>query len=206
MTKLMSSIRKTKEEQVATAFENVIKMLEARKYTISSQEKEQITAHLQENSSESIINIDINDELGLCLFKKKLPASNIEIPLTPQHKIIITPDIKGIRSYMERNKRVDRKQCEIFGFEHMQVDLLAYCEQPKFRWLTPEEKKEVLERYNTKTKLLPKLCYDDPVTRWYKRALGDVVEITRGNPVMGYEIVYKAVTAKHSHEDFTTKP
>lgn len=206
MIKLMSSIRKTKEEQVVTAIENVIKMLEARKYKFSSTDKDKIFKHIAEHSSESIINIDIEDSLSICLFKKKLPASMIEIPFTPEHKIIVTPDIKSIRSYMERNKRPDRKQCEIFSFEHMQVDLLAYCEQPKFRWLTPEEKLEILQKYNTKTKLLPKLCYDDPVVRWYKRSIGDIVEITRGNPVMGYEIVYKSVTGKHSHEDFSNKP
>lgn len=64
---------------------------------------------------------------------------------------------------------------------------------PKFRILSEEEKKAVLERYKTTPEKLPKILSSDPVVVKIGAKKGDILEIKRTSEVAGEYIYYRVV-------------
>ena len=64
---------------------------------------------------------------------------------------------------------------------------------PRFRILTEEEKKQVLERFNTTEKKLPKILSDDPAVEVLKAKPGNLLEITRSSKIAGESLYYRIV-------------
>jgi len=64
---------------------------------------------------------------------------------------------------------------------------------PRFRILTEGEKKQVLERFNTNEKKLPRILADDPAVGVLKAKPGDLLEITRTSKIAGESLYYRIV-------------
>ena len=204
----MSIVQRNPHELIKIVAENICQMLKDRGLSLSDKEVSTLVQEVRKQERDSLlIKYQVKPDLLIMIFMRKMSSADIEIPAEPLHKLIISVDKKNITSYLDRNrhKRQDRKNCEIFSFNHLLVNITKHRYQPKFRWLTPEEKKEVLKRYKTKAKNLPKICFDDPITKWYFKKIGDVVEIIRSNPVMGQEVSYRVVTGNQSHAMFCSR-
>ena len=64
---------------------------------------------------------------------------------------------------------------------------------PKFRVLSEEEKKTVLEKFRTTPDKLPKILEADPVVARMGAKRGDMLEITRNSEVAGKCTYYRIV-------------
>jgi len=64
---------------------------------------------------------------------------------------------------------------------------------PKFKVLSGEEKKQVLERFKTTDEKLPKILESDPVVKKLGAKEGDVLEIVRSSDVSGDSLYYRIV-------------
>lgn len=59
--------------------------------------------------------------------------------------------------------------------------------------LSEEEKKQLLERFETTERKLPKILKSDPVVNKFNAKTGDVLEIVRSSEVSGESVYYRIV-------------
>tara|TARA_B110000208_G_scaffold179812_1_gene228931 strand:+ start:280 stop:891 length:612 start_codon:yes stop_codon:yes gene_type:complete len=105
-----------------------------------------------------------------------------------KHNIFI---IKNIQNKIWN--RLIEYNIEIFyDFEFM-LNLIDHDLQPKFKKLSNDEKKEFFNIYNIQLKKLPKMLLYDPIARYYKYEIDDIIQITRPSITSGYSITYRAV-------------
>jgi len=64
---------------------------------------------------------------------------------------------------------------------------------PKHEILSEEEIEKVLDKYGVEKKELPKIKNNDPVVKAIEAEVGDVLEITRENPLAGKTEYYRVV-------------
>jgi len=64
---------------------------------------------------------------------------------------------------------------------------------PRHEVLTPQERKEVLERFNINKEQLPKTLDSDPVVKEIAAKVGDVMRIIRKSQTAGESVYYRVV-------------
>lgn len=64
---------------------------------------------------------------------------------------------------------------------------------PQHEILSKEETEKLLKKYNISKIQLPKIFIDDPALKGLNAKVGDVIKITREEPVIGKNIVYRVV-------------
>ncbi|MFH1788908.1 MAG: DNA-directed RNA polymerase subunit H [Candidatus Altiarchaeota archaeon] len=64
---------------------------------------------------------------------------------------------------------------------------------PKHEVMTPEEVEEVLVKFKASKNDLPRIKVDDPALSKLEVQKGDVIKITRKNPVIGHSLYYRVV-------------
>jgi len=64
---------------------------------------------------------------------------------------------------------------------------------PKHEILPEEEIQEILDKYGVKKEELPKIKDNDPVVKAIGAEVGDLLEITRENPLAGKTKYYRVV-------------
>ncbi len=73
--------------------------------------------------------------------------------------------------------------------------ILEHFLVPKHRVLSPEEAKQVLEKYRITPHQLPAILVSDPVVKAIGAKPGDIIEITRDSPTAGKAIYYRFVVS-----------
>jgi DNA-directed RNA polymerase subunit H (RpoH/RPB5) len=73
------------------------------------------------------------------------------------------------------------------------INILEHDLVPKFKILSKEEKKQLLERFKTRDDKLPKVLESDPVVKKLNAKVGDVLEIVRSSDVSGESVYYRIV-------------
>lgn len=64
---------------------------------------------------------------------------------------------------------------------------------PYHEILSEEETEKLLNKYNISKIQLPKIFIDDPALKGLNAKVGDVIKITREDPVVGKNIAYRVV-------------
>ena len=64
---------------------------------------------------------------------------------------------------------------------------------PKHELLSSEEAESILKRYNVTRVEMPKIRLKDPAIAHLKTGVGDLIKITRKNPVTGKSYYYRVV-------------
>jgi DNA-directed RNA polymerase subunit H len=72
-------------------------------------------------------------------------------------------------------------------------NILNHVLVPKFRILSEDEKKTVLEKFRTTKDKLPKILEADPIVVRISAKKGDLIEITRKSEVAGESLYYRVV-------------
>ena len=147
------------------------------------------------NKETNEINIKLNNgkELLIKFFINKLSSikkiDDIEnIIKNNKHNIFI---IKNIQNKIW-NQLIEYNIEIFYDFEFM-LNLIDHDLQPKFKKLSNDEKKEFFNIYNIQLKKLPKMLLYDPIARYYKYEIDDIIQITRPSITSGYSITYRAV-------------
>ncbi|MCS7126191.1 MAG: DNA-directed RNA polymerase subunit H [Aigarchaeota archaeon] len=76
------------------------------------------------------------------------------------------------------------------------ISILEHELVPPHRVLTPEEAREVLERYGIQPQQLPYILVSDPVVREIGAKPGDIIEIRRRSHTAGEAIYYRLVVTE----------
>jgi len=84
------------------------------------------------------------------------------------------------------------RQMEIFQESDLLVNITQHELVPKHVLLSPEEKKQLLDRYRLKLNQLPRILKDDAVARYLGLRRGDVVKIIRKSTTAGRYASYRA--------------
>lgn len=75
----------------------------------------------------------------------------------------------------------------------VEFDVRKHVLVPKHEVLSPEEARQVLEKFKVTPHQLPLIKASDPAARAIGAKPGDIVRITRDSPTAGKAIVYRYV-------------
>jgi DNA-directed RNA polymerase subunit H len=77
--------------------------------------------------------------------------------------------------------------------EEIPIDIFKSKLVPDCKILSPEEEKEVLERYNISKQQLPRVLINDSVIKAMDAKIGNIIEFTRKRKTAGLSNFYRLV-------------
>eukprot|EP00898_Chlorokybus_atmophyticus_P003253 jgi/Chlat1/3929/Chrsp26S00307 len=188
----------------------VWQMLADRGYLVSPAELELTREVFRERYGEE----PKRDELTILVPRKEDPSMQVFVFFPEDTKV----GVKTIKTYAERMKAEGvghaimvvqssltafAKQClaemapkyriEQFQEAELLVNITKHVLVPQHILLTPEEKRQLLERYRVKETQLPRIQLSDPVARYYGMTRGQVVRIIRSSETAGRYVTYRLV-------------
>ena len=147
------------------------------------------------NINNNQINIKLNNkkELLIIFFINKISSlKKIDdinnILKNNKHNIFI---IKNIQNKIW--SQLIEYNIEIFYYFEFMINLIDHHLQPKFKKLSIKEIEDFNNTYNIKSNTLPKMLLFDPISRYYKYNIGDIIQITRPSITSGYSTIYRVV-------------
>ncbi|BFU19051.1 RNA polymerase Rpb5 domain containing protein [Entamoeba histolytica HM-1:IMSS-B] len=95
-----------------------------------------------------------------------------------------------VKQMMEQPREV---KWEALLEDELIVNVTHHILVPQHILLSPEEKQELLKKYQVKESQLPRLLTSDPISKYYGFQRGDVVKIIRKSETAGRYVTYRAV-------------
>ncbi|GAA5832765.1 hypothetical protein JCM11251_005754 [Rhodosporidiobolus azoricus] len=102
------------------------------------------------------------------------------------YKTSMTPSANKVITAMAH-----QYQIEAFQESELLVNITQHVLVPQHEVMTPEQKKQLLQRYRLKDTQLPRIQVHDPVARYYGLRRGQVVKITRSSETAGRYVSYR---------------
>lgn len=107
--------------------------------------------------------------------------------------LILTKDDKLNPTVKKTLELPEYSIVEVFHERQMIINIMRHDLQPQIRILTEEEKRTVLNRYETPASRFPVLRHDDPVARYYALQAGQMISETQLCPTQAVSITYRIV-------------
>ncbi|EKM57769.1 uncharacterized protein PHACADRAFT_251606 [Phanerochaete carnosa HHB-10118-sp] len=108
-----------------------------------------------------------------------------------QRGIIVFPGIMTPSARKVIVAMASQYKLEEFSEADLLVNITHHTLVPRHDVLTPEQKKNLLEKYRLKETQLPRIQLADPVARYYGLRRGQVVKITRPSETSGRYASYR---------------
>lgn len=194
-------IMKSNDDVIDTILTNIVKMLNKRNIIYNENVEKSIKTLLSKRNDEMLykLTVDSDDKhFQIAIIRHKITALGkghgiIEFINTykDENKIIIVSGIgsKALQSILNMNEKT-----EIFLEKDMLLDFGSHDLFVPYERLTPEQQAEVLLKYNTKKKNLPKRGYNNLDVRYYNLKLGEIVRIVRPSEKSGTVNFYVIIT------------
>ncbi len=100
----------------------------------------------------------------------------------------------ALRTLEDFNANFPDKFIEYFEYSELLINITKHILVPFHTVLTPDEKSEIIKKYQLKKEAqLPKLYRTDPIARYYGLRKGDVVKVTRPSSTSTTYITYRIV-------------
>jgi DNA-directed RNA polymerase I, II, and III subunit RPABC1 len=184
----------------------VIEMIQDRGFSIPESENISFEVFMLKYENKNL-DIFIENDDGKKIFVhfhnevKNFSKSDLKNIMTKVMSLYNDPDISIILILREKeNSAVSKelmkdtfKNVEIFLKKNMMFNITRHVYVPKHIILTPEEEKEVLEKYSTTKGKLPKMSKNDPVAKYYGMKTDQICKIIRRSPEVGESIYYRLV-------------
>jgi len=184
-------------------------MLHDRGYIVSQAEldltKEEFKAKYSEapsRESMSIVKRNKDDPTDqICVFfpdERKVGMKSIATYVEKMKETGINRAIIVVQDSMTAFAKRAVSEMPLYHMEQvLETELLINITQhqlvPKHVVLSPEEKKDLLERYKLRDTQLPRMQVTDPIARYYGMRRGTVVKIIRPSETAGKYITYRLV-------------
>lgn len=158
-----------------------------------SRESLTILVEKADDSSDSlIVFFPVDDKVGvkpIKTYSERMKEQNVMKAIIVV-KVSLTPFCKqAIKEMVQRGFRF-----EYFRDAELLIDITEHKLVPQHQVLTPQEKKELLNRYKLKPSQLPRIQVVDPVARYYGLSPGQVVKIVRPSETAGRYVTYRICT------------
>ena len=181
-------------EEKKIIFKNILLMIYNRGLINKSDIDKLYSNNLKtKETTEITIKLNNKKELLIKFFINKLSSikkiDNIE-NIIKNNKLNIFV-IKSIQNKIW--SQLIKHNIEIFYNYEFMINLIDHDLQPKFKKLTDDEKKDFMNTYDIQISKLPKLLLYDPISRYYKYNIDDIIQIKRPSITSGYSITYRAV-------------
>ena len=185
----------------------IIEMLEDRGYSVPEIENltfEQFMIKYNNKNLDIFINDESKNKKIYIHFYNELKnfsksdLKNIMQKITSEYQdeniniILLLRDKENSAVTKELNK-TSFTNVEIFLKSNMIFNITHHEYVPKHIILTPEEEKELLEKYNTTKTKLPKISSLDPIAKYYGMKTNQICKIIRKSPEVGNYLYYRLV-------------
>jgi DNA-directed RNA polymerase I, II, and III subunit RPABC1 len=191
-------------------FRTVTKMLDDRGYEVENDEsRSELTVFVMTYTSgnpEELNHIYVHPETNDRVKVKynapdsKILSKDIQALLAElqndhiKHCIYIVNDGMLSKIYKSHlDKRPSGIRFEIFERKELMINITEHELVPRHRALSPEEKRELLDRYKVRDAQLPRILREDPVVRYLGVEPGTVLEVTRKSETAGRYVTYRLV-------------
>jgi DNA-directed RNA polymerase I, II, and III subunit RPABC1 len=108
---------------------------------------------------------------------------------TDTNKIVVVTNINQ-KTYKQF---IEHQNIEVFWDYELMIDKVSHHFVPDHHVLNKEEHDAFFEAYKIKKINIPKIKVSDPIARYYKMQVGDIVKITRTSITTGHSIMYRCV-------------
>ena len=224
---LLLPIKKDNDTIKKTVLENIINMLNKRKWISNENLKKQIKLITENQNDEQVYKISLDVDLKDVetyypvedterKFDKDFNGKYVIVKLLPQNVTSIgkSPIIGEFLSTYNKFHRLivvdeitekvrntllhSNKHLEILKEEFLMIDLLEHYCSPKYEVLTPAEVKEFVISYNTPRRNLQFMLDSDPASMYLFLEKGQIVRVIRYSEVSGIAVIYRIVVHKKS--------
>ena len=208
ITPLLLPIEKNSEAQKITILTNIVKMLTERDLIHKNNQDQYIKKVTSIQSDDQTYKIPIDNpaygkDINFLIVKiinqritsisKSSGVSDFLNNYKTQPKIIVVPAINPKTQSQVQSDTVTYPNTEIFLERELLINLVDHVSQPKFKVLSEEEAKSVLDSYHAKRRDIPKILVGDPVSRYYNVRHGQMFRIIRPSETSGEAVTYRIV-------------
>lgn len=132
-------------------------------------------------------------EIGMRMDAQKIQHAILILRggLTPSARTELA-ELTRIRTESER-RTAKRKRIEVFLEEELLFNITQHEWTPPHTLLSPQEKKQLMQRYKANEEQLPMIAANDPVVRFYGWRRGQVCRIERPCEASGTTFYYRMV-------------
>jgi DNA-directed RNA polymerase subunit H (RpoH/RPB5) len=195
------SVMISEEEKIERILNNFLKMLSNRIYIRNGEKRKLLNLdnarERVEDKGEQTFIITTNNKktYSLKIILQKITSVSKNSPIS-EYLTAYEDTVKTIVASSYNKKIIDhalKNKSSIFTEADLLTDKLEYCDQPQFEILSPQEKTQYFEEYNTSAYTTKKILRTDPIVKYFAVKRGTVFRIIRPSSTSGEAVDYRIV-------------